>query len=238
MLISSNKIASKYRSTSAVNEHSMNMYALKKNISSPRLTSALNSPRIYNNYSNLDSKLLFKTNSTNFHFNTNRILKKNINDKKIETNLNSNNFSFNKFIKSPLSIKSSNRPESKVLIKKNKKIFENFLQRKKDKCEEENKKIQSVLSELVIWDNKQLIENNEAFKAAKDFCEREKERLKIQKKYTEKNQEFNDRKSGLFFNNDRNKEDFVQKFSIFDKNYDMNKNKKEEEEKKERIIKF
>ena len=237
MFTASNKSVSKYHSPSAINIHSININALKKNISTQRITSAINSPLIYNNHSNLNSKQLFKANSTNFHFNTNRTFKENINHRTIETNFSSKNFSFNTFIKSPLSIKSSNMPESKVIIKKNKKIFGHFLQMRKDKCEEENKKIQSVLSELVIFDNKQLIENNDTFKAAKIFCEKEKERLKTQKKYTEKNQEFNDRKSGWLFSDDGSKTCFEQKFSVFDKNYDMKKYKNEEEKKKEKIIK-
>ena len=106
----------------------------------------------------------------------------------------------------------------------------------KEKKEEENRKIQSVLSELIIWDNKQLIENNEIFRAAKVFCEKEKERLKTQKKYSEKNQEFNENKSGWFYSDDENKQNFQLKFSVFDKNYDFNKIKKEEQKKKEKIL--
>ena len=102
-----------------------------------------------------------------------------------------------------------------------------------DKCEEEEKKIQSVLSELLIWDNKQYIENNESFKEARIVCEKEKERLNIQKKYAEKNQQFNEKKSGWFLSDDNNnKHNFELKFSVFDKNYNLNKIKNEEEKKK------
>ena len=232
MLISPINNLSKIRSPSAINHNSFKINNLKKSTSTIRLTSAINSP-IINNHLNLNSnsKPLFKQNSLYLNLTNRKFLKKNNSQKILNTNLNSNNF----FLQSPINTKTLNRENLKEtnIFGKSKKIF---FMKGKEKFEEENKKIQSVLSELIIWDNKQLIENNELFKAAKIFCEKEKERLKTQKKYSEKNQEFNENKSGWFYSEDGNKKNFELKFSVFDKNYDMDRNKKEEQRKKEKIL--
>lgn len=238
MLISPSNNLSKNRSPSAINIHSFKINNLKKKSSALRLTSAINSPKLKNHLNlNLNSKHSFKPNSLYLNFTNKKLLRKNNSQKELDTNyntFNSNNF----FLKSPRSINSSKREYSKEsdIMKKNKNIFEYYYLKGKEKIEEENRKIQSVLSELVIWDNKQLIENNEIFKEAKIFCEKEKERLRTQKKYSEKNQEFNENKSGWFYSDENDKKNFEMKFSVFDKNYDMNKNKKEEQKKKQKIL--
>ena len=233
MFISSNKnlLNQKSRTSSALNAHPIRINSLKKNISSPRITSARNNPILKNNLS-FNSNILIKPNMIYQNINTNKI--KNIkNNRTIDTNINSNNFSFNSFSNSPspLNLQMSQKPSSKILLKKNKKIFNNLFIKSKEKYFEENTKIQSVLSQLMSWDNKQLIENNESFKAAKIFCEKEKEKIKTQKQYSEKSQEFNENKSGWFLSEDRNIKNFETKFSVFDKNYDINKIKNEESKK-------
>ena len=212
-----------FRSPSVINGNTINNKKLKRNLSSiNRITSAINFP-LNKKDQNFSPKSFFKQNAVSFK-----------NNNQFFTNINKNNFSFKSPKNSPLSLRSSKRPESKLLLNKNKAIFENIFHRNNEKCKEENKKIQSVLSELIIWDNKQLIENNESFKGAKLFCEREKERLRTQKRYYEKSQEFNEKEVGWFFNNDGNKKiNFELKFSVFDKNYDSDKIKKEEEKNKQ-----
>ena len=224
MLISPNKKFSIYGSPSSINEQIIKKNKLSKAITPiNRLASAINRP-FNNKILKLNSKILLKQNSDYNILNNNNPIYKNI---------NKNNFSFNSEINSPLNLGSSKIQESKLLLKKNKTMIKNFFQRNNGNCEEENKKIQSVLSELIIWDNKQLIENNELFRGAKLFCEKEKERLKTQKKYYEKNKEFNENKTGWFFINEGRKKNLEIKFSVFDKNYDINKVKKNEEKMKQ-----
>ena len=43
------------------------------------------------------------------------------------------------------------------------------------------KELDQILSEVINWDNKQLIENNEQFKDAKIYCEKEKNILNMQR---------------------------------------------------------
>jgi len=244
MIISPNKnknlFYTRFRTPSAINAHPIRINKLTKNLSSPRITSAINTPLNNNNNNNLsfNPNLLIKPNSTYRNLNINNI-KNSKKSNTIDTTLTSNNYSLNSFLNSPVNIKTTQKPISKLYIKKNKKLFDNFFMRNKEKYYEENKKIQSVLSELMSWDNKQLIENNEIFKEAKTFCEKEKEKLKSQKDFSEKNQYFHENKTGWFFTDDRNKKNFELKFSVFDKNYkkcDINKNKNEENKNKEKLF--
>ena len=231
MLIFHNKNTIDYqkiRSPSAINGNVFKKNILKKNVSTPRITSAMNIPLVKNK-SDFYYRNINKPNSTTY-----RKLNNNIT---VDTTFNSKGFIFSPVIGSSSSNHDLNNRNSKIMLKKNKNIFGKFFFRGKEKFEEENKKIESVLSELMIWDNKQLIENNESFKAARIFCEKEKERLKIQKKYTERNQQFNEKKkSGWFFSDDNNKNILQLKYSVFDKDYDMNKIKDEEDKKREKIL--
>ena len=189
MLIFHNKNTIDYqkiRSPSAINGNVFKKNILKKNVSTPRITSAMNIPLVKNK-SDFYYRNINKPNSTTY-----RKLNNNIT---VDTTFNSKGFNFSPIIGSSSSNHDLNNRNSKIMLKKNKNIFGKFFFRGKEKFEEENKKIESVLSELMIWDNKQLIENNESFKAARIFCEKEKERLKIQKKYTERNQQFNEKKN-------------------------------------------
>ena len=238
MLINQNKNFKKFRSPSAINIHSNKINHIKKNMFSPRITSAINSPKINNINPNFNSKLFFKPNSTFLNFNSRKLQKRNFSPTNIYSN-NNYNFSFNSPKNNSFNNNniSSGNQNSNLILKKN--IFEYYYNQGKERFEEENKKIQSVLTELLIWDNKQLIENNESFKAAKIYCDEIKERLKNEKKKnTEKSQAYSDKKFRWIFNNDdKNRNNFELKFSVFDKNYDINKAKKEEDKKKQKLLK-
>ncbi len=210
---------SKHRTTSAINGKTFKNYNnFTKRLKSQRITSAkdiMNIPS-FSDIKDFHTRNIIKSNITNKYQN---FINNNKKNKTIDINYLSKLRIFSPLIRSP------------SYIPLNKKRRELDIFHEKENYKEEEKKIKSVLSELLIWDNKQLIENNESFKAARIFCEKEKERLNIQKKYTEKNKEFNERKSGLFFNDDK-KINFELKFSVFDKNYNINKIKNEEEKKK------
>ena len=211
----------KMRSPSAINGKTFQKFNYyTKRITSQRLTSAISAKNMQSiqsiDITKFHSRNSIK-NTPHLKFNNN---KKNKTIDTINNNINSKLIQFSPLIKSP----------SNITIRRSKKLS---MFHGGDKCEEEEKKIQSVLSELLIWDNKQYIENNESFKEARIVCEKEKERLNIQKKYAEKNQQFNEKKSGWFLSDDNNnKHNFELKFSVFDKNYNLNKIKNEEEKKK------
>jgi hypothetical protein len=163
MLLNQNKNLKKYRSPSAINIHSNRINHLTKNALSPRITSAINSPKINKINPNFNSKLFFKPNSTFLNFKNKKLIKRNF----TPTNAYSNNNNYKFFFNSPKnpsfggkSNKSLGNANSNLILKKD--IFEYYYNEGKERFEEENKKIQSVLTELLIWDNKQLIENNES----------------------------------------------------------------------------
>ena len=138
----------------------------------------------------------------------------------------------------PISNKNNNKKKTKILLNKNKKIFDKLSIKGKKKNDEENKKIKSVLSGLMMWDNKQMIESSEALKWAKVFCDKEKEKFKLQKKYEERSQQYNEKKlSEIIMDEETNKKIFDLKFSVFDKDFDFEKFKKEEEKIEEKIKK-
>ena len=209
---------SKIRTTSAINGKTFKNYNnFTKRLKSQRITSAkdiMNIPS-FSDIKDFHTRNIIQSNNTNKYHN---FINNNKKNKTIDINYLSKLRIFSPLIRSP----------SYIPLNKKKRELDIF--HEKENYKEEEKKIKSVLSELLIWDNKQLIENNESFKAARIFCENEKERLNIQKKYTEKNQEFNKRKSELFSNDE--KINFELKFSVFDKNYNINKIKNEEEKKK------
>ena len=211
------KIFSKYRPPSQVNGH---FSKLTKSISTPRIASA-------NNNSSMNSKLnLKKISNSNSSYNLfNSFNKNHDNGQK-----SSNSIGFLTFIKCPLSPQSSSKfRHNKLLLFSPKKFVE-------QKNDEESKKIKSVMSEITKWENKQLMEKSEAFKWAKIFCEKEKERLKIQKKYEESNKKYNENKlTNILLGEEKNKKIRELKFSVFDKNYDYKKFRKVV--KKEDIIK-
>ena len=179
----------KMRSPSAINGKTFQKFNYyTKRITSQRITSALSATNMQSIQS-IDNTKFHSRNSIkntphpHLKFNNNK------NNKTIDiicNNINSRMIQFSPLVKSP----------SNITIRRNKKLS---IFRGGDKCQEEEKKIQSVLSELLIWDNKQYIENNESFKEARIVCEKEKERLNIQKKYAEKNQQFNEKKIRVVF---------------------------------------
>ena len=89
----------------------------------------------------------------------------------------------------------------------------------KDITKTKDERVESVLSEVINWDNKQLIENNEQFKEAKRYCEKEKKKLNIQKIISENNLTFFN--TGIV--SDRS-EDYqtLSRFAIFNSNYISN----------------
>ena len=218
------KIFSKYRHPSQMNIHSAKISILKKNISTPRITSAIN-------IQSINSKLnLKKISNSNSYYNLfNSFNKNNDNDNDIvQKSINSTIFSPS--IKSPLSSQNvSKYRQNHLLLFSPKKLG-------KQRNDEESEKFKSVMSEITIWENKQLMEKNEAFKWAKIFCEKEKERLKIQKTYEERNKKYNENKlSKILLGEEKSKKIREIKFSVFDKNYDYKKFRKSV--KKEDIIK-
>jgi len=214
------KIFSKYRPPSQVNTHSTKISKLTKNISAPRISSAIN-------IQSMNSKLNLKkiTNSNSCYNLFNNFNKKHDNEQK---SFNSTSFLF--FNKFPLS------PQIRSKYRQNKLLLFSPQKSGEKKNDEESKKIISVMSEITKWEAKQLIEKNEAFKWAKIFCEKEKERLKIQKKYEESNKKYNENKlSNILLGEEKSKKIRELKFSVFDKNYDYKKFRKVV--KKEDIIK-
>ena len=216
------KIFSKYRPPSHVNSHFSKISKLTKSISTPRITSATN-------IQPMNSKLnLKKISNSNSYYNSFNNFNKNHDNDNEQKSFNSTGFL--SFIKFPISPQSSSKYRQNNLLLFSPKKLE------KQKNDEESKKIKHVMSEITKWENKQLLEKNEAFKWAKIFCDKEKERLKIQKKYEESNKKYNENKlSNILLGEEKSKKIMELKFSVFDKNYDYKKLRKVI--KKEDIIK-
>ena len=91
-------------------------------------------------------------------------------------------------IKLPVKIGSlNNRNKIKIYLRKNKNNENNFFTEiQKGETKKKDKKIESLLSEIITWDNKQLIEHNEQYKDAKIYCEKEKELLNFQRIISER----------------------------------------------------
>ena len=81
-----------------------------------------------------------------------------------------------------------------------------------------NEKVVAILSEIINWDNKQLIENDEQFKDVKDFCEQEKKILNMQRIISENINYFNAKTLTNAKENNKNSS----KFSLFNQNVSRN----------------
>ena len=158
--------------------------------------------------------------STNNNFPKNKILSPNAdvkcnpyNFKKISNiKTNKNFFSAKKF---PIKLRIW-RNNNKLNLSKN----ECFTQ--KEDTQTKNKRIESILSKVINWDNKRLIENNEQFKDAKIYCQKEKEILNMQKLLFENNFLFFETR----YKNNKAKEIIKPpKFSEFKDTYILNKKK-------------
>ena len=191
-----NFFSEKNKILSKVNIKSLKLNKFPIQTFSPRVISAV-SFKNNNNQKNKSFKLTLK-NNTDFHSLTSHPLKKtnsyiNIAKSKI--------FSVNKL---PINKRTlSNKNSTKISLRKNRlNEHKNFTQIEKEKKETKAKdeNIESLLSEVINWDNKQLIENNEQFKDAKIYCEKEKDLLNFQRiisessiNYSKKNNEKNKR---------------------------------------------
>lgn len=191
-----NFFSEKNKILSKVNIKSLKLNKFPIQTFSPRVISAV-SFKNNNNQKNKSFKLTLK-NNTDFHSLTSHPLKKtnsyiNIAKSKI--------FSVNKL---PINKRTlSNKNSTKISLRKNRlNEQKNFTQIEKEKKETKAKdeNIESLLSEVINWDNKQLIENNEQFKDAKIYCEKEKDLLNFQRiisessiNYSKKNNEKNKR---------------------------------------------
>jgi uncharacterized small protein (DUF1192 family) len=79
-----------------------------------------------------------------------------------------------------------------------------------------DKRIESVLSEVINWDNKRLIENNEQFRDAKIYCENEKKILNMQRIISENNINYINKKN----TNEKQKElKTISRYSNFNINF-------------------
>ena len=124
----------------------------------------------------------------------------------------------NKTIFSPKKFSSKFRTwkiNSKIMIPK-----KEFLV-KKNETKIKDERIESVLSEVINWDNKQLIENNKQFQDAKLYCEKEKKLLNMQKILSENNINSNNINGFIIKTAIEKKEEFktLSRFSIFNTNY-------------------
>ena len=81
-----------------------------------------------------------------------------------------------------------------------------------------NEKVVAILSEIINWDNKQLIENDEQFKDVKYFCEQEKKILNMQRIISENINYFNAKTLTNAKENNKNSS----KFSLFNQNISRN----------------
>ena len=114
--------------------------------------------------------------------------------------------------KMPLKIKSW-KINSKIMIPKRE-----FLS-KKEETKIKDERIESILSEIINWDNKQLIENNEQFKDAKLYCEKEKKILNMQRVLSDNNIiTLNSRTLSEI----KSENNTLTKFSIFNTNFSPN----------------
>ena len=150
-------------STSSIQSFQLNKLATKNS------TSKIENASLLNNFHN---KIL----SPKVASNCNSYLLKKISDIKINKNI----FSAKKF---PIKLKIW-RNKNKINLSK----YEYFTQKEESKIK--NKRIESILSKVINWDNKQLIENNEQFKDAKIYCEKEKEILNTRKIFFENNMKY------------------------------------------------
>ena len=105
---------------------------------------------------------------------------------------------------------------------------------KKNETKIKDERIESVLSEIINWDNKQLIENNKQFQDAKLYCEKEKKLLNMQRILSENNINSNNINGFCTKTATDKKEEFktLSRFSIFYTNYNpnlemLNNNKKD-----------
>ena len=90
---------------------------------------------------------------------------------------------------------------------------------KKNETKIKDERIESVLSEIINWDNKQLIENNEQFKDAKLYCEKEKKILNMQRVLSDNNIiTLNSRTLSEI----KSENNTLTKFSIFNTNFSPN----------------
>ena len=182
-------------STSSIQSFQLNKLATKNSTSKIENTSLLN---------NFHNKIL----SPKVASNCNSYLFKKISDIKINKNI----FSAKKF---PIKLKIW-RNKNKINLSK----YEYFTQKEESKIK--NKRIESILSKVINWDNKQLIENNEQFKDAKIYCEKEKEILNTRKIFFENNMKYLNSK----YKSDTSRENIKSsKFSEFKDNYSLNKPK-------------
>ena len=182
-------------STSSIQSFQLNKLATKNSTSKIENTSLLN---------NFHNKIL----SPKVASNCNSYLFKKISDIKINKNI----FSAKKF---PIKLKIW-RNKNKINLSK----YEYFTQKEESKIK--NKRIESILSKVINWDNKQLIENNEQFKDAKIYCEKEKEILNTRKIFFENNMKYLNSK----YKSDTSRENIKSsKLSEFKDNYLLNKPK-------------
>ena len=98
---------------------------------------------------------------------------------------------------------------SKIILPK-----KNFLTQK-DETKVKDERIESLLSEVINWDNKQLIENNVQFKDAKTYCEKEKQILNMQRVLSDNNLNYLKIRNKTNRNEDKK---LISKFSVFKEN--------------------
>jgi len=91
----------------------------------------------------------------------------------------------------------------------------------KNETKIKDERIESVLSEVINWDNKQLIENNKQFQDAKLYCEKEKKLLNMQRILSENNINSNNINSFITKTATDKKGDYkaLSRFSILNTNY-------------------
>ena len=99
---------------------------------------------------------------------------------------------------------------SKIILPK-----KNFLTQK-DETKVKDERIESLLSEVINWDNKQLIENNVQFKDAKTYCEKEKQILNMQRVLSDNNLNYLKIRNKTNRNEDKK---LISKFSVFKENF-------------------
>ena len=178
-----------------------------------------------------------RSNSTNVSnlYQLNKLTNKN-SSTRIENVSSLNNYSKNKILSPRLCVKYNSKIFKKINnTKTNKNIFsakklpikmriwrnnklnlsKNEFFTQKEETQIKNERIQSILSKAINWDKKQ-IENNEQFKDAKIYCEKEKEILNMQKSLFENNIYFFDTR----YKNNKTKEIIKpSRFSEFKDNY-------------------
>ena len=110
-------------------------------------------------------------------------------------------------------------------------IKENLTQKEEKTIKD--KRIESVLSEVINWDNKRLIENNEQFRDAKIYCENEKKILNMQRIISENNINYINRKN----TNEKQKElKTITRYSNFNINFISNIGKINSTEKENKTL--